>query len=363
MVLLLRALWAAPALGLWGCGATTGAATFPTLVAATAVPASTKTPVVRSVRGLGGASRGGGVGRLPVGGASPSIADPLVADDGRAVVGETLLVDGEGFGRQPSVLVAGKAARVLARTAGAGLLIRVPPGVPTGIQNLTVRNRFGAASFALNIRRFAAVLPAQGGQVAWADIEAQGIVAYQTSEIAEADGLTLSADGRAAFVTSGARGMVTVFDLAANGGPQPVERMVVADVLKRMWKRAALPSPRKREAEANVPVRQTTWVAPGRVTGFLTAANRGLVVCERLLVFLGLTDALAPVVEGAVVLPDLMLSAQGRGGGGSPATSYNTRPTGHPRAPSAGPVRMHLTSTQSTSCCCSRRAVAWWPST
>src|SRR5439155_17705710 len=52
--------------------------------------------------------------------------------DGVATPGELLLIEGENFGRLPTVSIGGRATTIVARTDGGGIVARVPTGVPVG---------------------------------------------------------------------------------------------------------------------------------------------------------------------------------------------------------------------------------------
>src|SRR5947207_1593806 len=75
-------------------------------------------PSVKRVRDLG-TRKPPESGRLP--GESDGVASP----------GEYLLVEGWGFGKQPTVTVGGRAAEVFAHTVGGGVIVKVPTGVET----------------------------------------------------------------------------------------------------------------------------------------------------------------------------------------------------------------------------------------
>ena len=52
--------------------------------------------------------------------------------DGIAGPGELLVIEGDNFGRLPTVSIGGRATTVVARTEGGGIVARVPTGVPVG---------------------------------------------------------------------------------------------------------------------------------------------------------------------------------------------------------------------------------------
>ncbi len=80
----------------------------------------------------------------------------LIGMNSEAVIGELLYLEGLQFGRGPSVAIGGLPAMVLARTAGGGILVRVPQGVPAGEQNIVVSTPRGISTKSFKFRRFAA---------------------------------------------------------------------------------------------------------------------------------------------------------------------------------------------------------------
>jgi hypothetical protein len=149
----------------------------------------------------------------------------LQGSDGVATIGETLWLRGKGFGRQPSVSVGGRPAAVLGRTRDGGALVRVPPGTPSGSQPVVVSNEVGKGERPIAIRRYAAVMPAEGNRVGWAEIAANGPIAAGTTPVSGGRLLALSADGRAAYVAEMARSVVNVLEIPAAGAPRVSQRL------------------------------------------------------------------------------------------------------------------------------------------
>jgi hypothetical protein len=174
---------------------------------------SSRTPSVTEIDDLGG-------GDVPLQGRLK-----LEASDGVAVIGETLWIHGTAFGRQPAVTVGGRPAAVLARTRDGGALVRVPPLTPVGTQTVVVSNEVGRGEKSITVRRYAAVLGGDGGQIAWAELLPDGPVAAGVTAVAGRRLLALSPDGRAAFVAETGRSAVDIVDVAANGGPKVVNRI------------------------------------------------------------------------------------------------------------------------------------------
>jgi hypothetical protein len=80
------------------------------------------------------------------------------SSDGVVSPGEVLVIDGDNFGRQPTVTIGGRATAILARGAGGAILVRVPTGVPPGPQPISVSQPRGRAEKTVEVRRLAVVL-------------------------------------------------------------------------------------------------------------------------------------------------------------------------------------------------------------
>src|SRR6267142_33180 len=143
---------------------------------------SSRTPTVTDIDDLGG-------GDVPLQGRLA-----LEASDGIAVIGETLWIHGTGFGRQPSVAVGGRPAAVLARTSDGGILVRVPPLTPAGVQAVVVGNEVGRGEKAVTVRRYAAVLGGDADQIAWVEMTPDGPVAAGVTPVPGRRLLALSPD-------------------------------------------------------------------------------------------------------------------------------------------------------------------------
>ena len=123
-----------------GCGAT-----WPEVDSAIWIR-SVGAPRVRQVRDLG-------TRRPP-----PSGQRLQGESDGVASPGEYLLIEGWGFGKSPAVSVDGRAAEVLARTEGAGIVARVPAGVSPGNRPVEVAVGDSKSQLPFALRRLTAAL-------------------------------------------------------------------------------------------------------------------------------------------------------------------------------------------------------------
>jgi hypothetical protein len=162
-----------------------------------------------------------------IGGGDVPLSGPLgmEASDGVAAIGEALWIRGRGFGRQPTVEVAGRPAAVLGRTRDGGIVVRVPAGAPPGPQAVAVKNDVGRSASPITVRRYVAVLAPGAGQIAWAALGSEGPTPIATTPVPGARWLALSGDGRAAFVAGGRRSSIDVIDLPAPHSPSVTYRM------------------------------------------------------------------------------------------------------------------------------------------
>jgi hypothetical protein len=183
---------------------------FPDVTDPRELSSSFGAPHISRIRDAGGV-------RVPVQGAWKG------EEDGVAVPGELLFIEGDNFGRQPTVSIGGRATTIVARTDGGGIVARVPKGAPVGDVEVAVSQPKGRDSKAVKVRRFAVV--AHGDQVYVLDINKDGFHALaQPLVVAGARRVALSNDGAAAYVlaSSPAGDRVVVIDLAAPGGPRVI---------------------------------------------------------------------------------------------------------------------------------------------
>ena len=136
-----RAVTASVALGfsaLVGCG--TGG--LPQVMDPTDVRPASGAPRITRIRDAGTAM-------------IPRVGALEAVPDGAAGPGELLVIEGAGFGRQPTVTVGGRPAEVTARVAGDGVIVRVPASAATGLVDVSVTTSGGVARLATTIRRLA----------------------------------------------------------------------------------------------------------------------------------------------------------------------------------------------------------------
>jgi hypothetical protein len=149
---------------------------------------------------------------------------PLTESDGRFTVGELVLVEGDDFGKLPTVAIGGRPARVLARTGGGGLVVRIPPEVPAGELAVEVSHPGGAGRRTVSVSRLALAIEPRSGVVQVVEVGA-ALRAAGSLRIAGARDAAIAPGGEAAYVTidpaaPGAMAQLAVVSLAARGGPR-----------------------------------------------------------------------------------------------------------------------------------------------
>ncbi|MDB4970451.1 MAG: hypothetical protein JWN44_6140 [Myxococcales bacterium] len=142
--------------------------------------------------------------------------------DGVAGPGELLVIEGDNFGRLPTVSIGGRATSIVARTDGGGIVARVPTGVPAGDVPVVVSQPKGRVQKSFPIRRFAVV--AHGGQVYFLKVDRSGAqLVGKSLPVTGARLVRISGDGAAAYVIASRPDgdYLLAIDLCAAGGPRP----------------------------------------------------------------------------------------------------------------------------------------------
>jgi hypothetical protein len=124
------------------------------------------------------------------------------ASDGRAVIGETLMLEGRGFGKQPTVTIGGKPVRVLAHLRGGGIVARVPAGLDPGQVEIEVATEAGRHSVRYPVHRMG--LAALGDALQPFEVKADGTLGLGPSLALPVHRIALSHDGSVAYVGGGA---------------------------------------------------------------------------------------------------------------------------------------------------------------
>ena len=197
--------------GLAACSAGFPAVMDPNDIAAM----SEGSPQVRRVRDLGS---------VHIGQAGPLLAE----SDGIITMGELLLIEGSGFGKQPSVGIGTRPAELRWRTAGGGIVIQVPLGSQTGEQPLWVKSGGQQSQIMVTLHRLGAVLDARRGQLHVIRVGGETgpsptvQTVGQPLKLPGAHAVTLSNDGAMAYVLvhHGETDDVAIVDLTAPQGPR-----------------------------------------------------------------------------------------------------------------------------------------------
>jgi hypothetical protein len=188
------------------CGCGTGG--FPDVTEVRELSSSFGAPRIGRIRDVGGV-------RVPLLGGWKG------ESDGVAGPGELILIEGDNFGRQPTVSIGGRATSIVARTEGGGIVARVPVGVGVGDVEVAVSQPKGRDTRTLKVRRLALV--AHADQLFVLEVSREGARPLGAPlPIPGARRVQISGDGSAAYVLAGGPGgdRIVVVDLAAAGGPK-----------------------------------------------------------------------------------------------------------------------------------------------
>src|SRR4051812_41695297 len=191
-----------------GCAAGCAGPGFPDVVDARDVSTTFGPPSVSRIRDAGAV-------RLPQTGAWKG--EP----DGVAGPGELLIIEGDNFGRLPTVSIGGRATTIVARTEGGGIVARVPAGVPVGNVPIVVSQPKGRSQKTFPIRRFAVV--AHAGQLFFLRVDKdRAELAGKPLPVPGARLVRISGDGAAAYTVANRPDgdHLVAIDLCAPGGPR-----------------------------------------------------------------------------------------------------------------------------------------------
>jgi hypothetical protein len=168
---------------------------FPDIIEPNEIPSALGAPSIDRVRDAGNV-------RIPIAGGWKG------ESDGVACPGELVVIEGDNFGRLPTVNIGGRATGVLARTSGGGIVARVPGGVPAGKITVSVSQPKGKSQKELTIRRLSVVV--HDGKVHLLEVQKDGLAPIgQPLALPGAHTVRLSGDGAAAYLLAGEK-IVTV---------------------------------------------------------------------------------------------------------------------------------------------------------
>jgi hypothetical protein len=201
-------------LALAGCLLSIGCAQagFPDVMDARELPAPLGAPRITRIRDAG-------LARLPESGPWQG------ASDGVASPGELLLIEGDNFGRLPTVSIGGRATELVARTTGGGILARVPTGVPAGDVPIVVAQPKGRAEKLFPLRRLAVVV--HDGELYFLRVDKEGAQPLgKPLPVAESFAVRICGGGGVAYALAPHR--LTVIDLGAAVTPRVVMQRALA---------------------------------------------------------------------------------------------------------------------------------------
>ncbi len=172
------------------------------------IPESSGAPEVQGVVDLGDLT------------AIPSKGDvPVTSSDGKFVVGELILIEGDDFGKLPTLTIGGRPAKSLARTKNGGILARIPAEVAAGQIAVEVSHPGGRHSKTIEVQRFLAL--AGPGAVFFAVAHADGGVSAAGSvDVQDTSDLCFGFDGRALYLGVGKERSLKVISMAAKNAPR-----------------------------------------------------------------------------------------------------------------------------------------------
>lgn len=147
---------------------------------------------------------------------------PTDRSDGVFVIGELVLVEGEDFGKLPTISIGGKPAERIARTKSGGILTRIPAEVDAGAVRVEVSHPEGSHGVEITVERHIAL--ADASSVHLVAVDGKGALTKKaTLPIGGAVDLDFGHDGQGLYVLSA--DSLTVIATAAQGGPSVRARL------------------------------------------------------------------------------------------------------------------------------------------
>lgn len=193
---------------------------------------------------------------------------PTDRSDGVFVIGELVLVEGNDFGKLPTIAIGGKPAKSLARTQSGGILVRIPQEIDAGKTRVVVSHPDGKHGIDIEVRRYLAL----GDKTSIRMVSAMSDGSLHEQEplpISSIVDLEFGHDGQALYALG--TNALSVIALAAQGGPSMRARMPVKGK-----------SPHRLVSRIGVPV--LALLQPDAVTLFDTRVPTAISVSGRVVV-------------------------------------------------------------------------------
>lgn len=166
-------------------------------------------------------------------------AIPVGASDGIFVIGELILIEGDDFGKLPTIAIGGRPAANLARTRSGGIVSRIPQEVPDGVIPVEVSHPDGRDSKEIELSRYLAL--AGPKSVHLMATGARPTLKHRF-EVAGATGLAFSHDGQALYIAGPRRRSLQIVKVAAKGRPATSDRIEVGEqAVNRLVTRMGVP--------------------------------------------------------------------------------------------------------------------------
>lgn len=199
-------LWALVGAFQLGCGAGDGRS----IVGPRHVAASSGAPDIFKVTDLGDLASLPATGNLST-----------RESDGDFVIGELILIEGDDFGKLPTIAIGGKPAKSIARTASGGIVTRIPTEVPAGGISVEVSHPGGRGAKNISVKRFLAASTGDTVQVAIANEDGK-LADAGTLAVSNVEDLCFGHDGQALYLAIPKEKSLRAVSVAAKGGPSVI---------------------------------------------------------------------------------------------------------------------------------------------
>lgn len=201
----MKAVWLWSLVGVFGFGC--GAGDGRSIVGSRHVAASSGAPDISRVTDLGD------LASLPAKG-NLSTSE----SDGEFVIGELILIEGDDFGKLPTIAIGGRPAKSIARTAAGGIVTRIPIEVPAGELSVEVSHPDGRGIKKISVKRLVAAATGNEVQVAVANGDGK-LLEASALPVANVEDLCFGHDGQALYLAVPKEKALRAVSVAARGGP------------------------------------------------------------------------------------------------------------------------------------------------